>query len=230
MINPMRARERAWAIAARQDSELLDQIQHSTEGPFHIVHPDSFADNLAAFQRVLRERSVAGHVYFGKKANKAGAWLREVARLHGSVDVASIPEFVHALANGIRGENIGVTGAAKSNDLLWLACRHGAIVAIDALDELERAIGLAAETAPLRILLRVLPPTGQDSRFGLSANDLGVALARCADARDHIVMDGFSFHLDGYAVQPRAELASKLIDQCLNLLHIACYGHVNDMP
>ncbi|WFU11479.1 Y4yA family PLP-dependent enzyme (plasmid) [Rhizobium sp. CB3090] len=215
VINSMRAREQAWAIAVRQDIELLSQIHRATDGPFHIIHPESFADNLAAFQDVLRERNVTGHVYFGKKANKAGAWLREVARLRGSVDVASLPEFVHALANGILGEDIGVTGAAKSNDLLWLACRHGATVAIDALDELERAIDIAAETAPLRILLRVLPPTGQNSRFGLNSNDLRVALERCAKARRHLIMDGFSFHLDGYAVEPRAELASILIDQCL---------------
>lgn len=213
--NSMRARERAWAVAARQDSTLLDQITCATDGPFHLVHPESFADNLSGFQRVLQDRNVSGHVYFGKKANKARAWLREVARLGGSVDVASKPEFVDALANGIRGANIGVTGAAKSDELLWLACRHGAIVAIDALDELERAIAIAAETSALRILLRVLPPNSPNSRFGLSPNDLLAALQRCADAKRHIAMEGFSFHLDGYAVEPRAELASALIDRCV---------------
>ncbi len=213
--NSVRARERAWAVAARQDMTLLDQIARVADGPFHLIHPESFADNLLGFQRVLRDRNVLGHVYFGKKANKAGAWLHEVARLDGSVDVASIPEFVDALAHGIRGENIGVTGAAKSNELLWLACRHGAIVAIDALDELERAIAVAAESNTLRILLRVLPPNSPNSRFGLNSDDLLAALQRCADARSHITMDGFSFHLDGYAVEPRAELASALIDRCV---------------
>ncbi|WP_432257318.1 Y4yA family PLP-dependent enzyme [Cupriavidus sp. TMH.W2] len=215
MANSMRARERAWAVAARQDVMLLDQIACATDGPFHLVHPESFADNLSGFQRVLRDRNVSGHVYFGKKANKAGAWLREVARFGGSVDVASVPEFVHALANGVRGENIGVTGAAKRNELLWLACRHDAIVAIDALDELERAIAVASETSALRILLRVLPPNSPNSRFGLNPDDLLAAFQRCADARRHITMDGFSFHLDGYAVEPRAELASALIDRCV---------------
>ncbi|WP_024507765.1 alanine racemase [Bradyrhizobium sp. ARR65] len=211
----MRARERAWAIAVRRDLALLDQISRATNGPFHIIHPASFADNLAAFQQALQRNNVRGHVYFGKKANKAGAWLREVARLRGSVDVASIPEFVHALANGLRGENIGVTGAAKSNELLWLAGRHGATVAIDALDELERAIVVAADPSPLRVLLRVLPPSSPNSRFGLNPADLRAALQRCASARQRLVMDGFSFHLDGYAVEPRAELASTLINHCL---------------
>ncbi|MBC3869334.1 type III PLP-dependent enzyme domain-containing protein [Undibacterium oligocarboniphilum] len=216
--NSMRACERAWAVDARQDIALLDQITRAVDGPFHLVHPESFAGNLSDFQRVLRDRNIAGQVYFGKKANKAGAWLREVARLGGAVDVASKPEFVHALANGIRGEDIGVTGAAKSDDLLWLACRHGAIVAIDALDELERAIAVAAGSNTenvLRILLRVLPPNSPNSRFGLNQDDLLAALQRCADARRHILMDGFSFHLDGYAVAPRAELAAALIDRCV---------------
>ncbi|TCM51143.1 diaminopimelate decarboxylase [Rhizobium sp. PP-F2F-G48] len=211
----MRAKERAWAVAARQDVALLDQIGRAVGGPFHLVHPESFADNLAAFQQVLRDRQVRGAVYFGKKANKAGTWLREVAELDGSVDVASSPEFVHALANGIRGDDIGVTGAAKSDDLLWLSARHSATVAIDALDELERAIVIAERTKALRVLLRVLPPGAPNSRFGLNPSDLRLALQRCADKRQHLVMDGFSFHLDGYAVEPRAQLAFLLIDQCL---------------
>lgn len=211
----MRARERPWAVAARRDAGLLDQIVGAVNGPFHIIHPESFADNLAAFQQVLKNRNATGSVYFGKKANKAGAWLREVARLGGALDAASIPEFVHALANGVRGESIGVTGAAKCNDLLWLANRHGATVAIDAIDELERAIAISKGEQPLRILLRVLPPGNPNSRFGLNPDDLRIALQRCADARNHIVMDGFSFHLDGYAAPPRAELASILIDRCL---------------
>lgn len=214
-VRSMRAYERAWAIAARQDANLLDDIGRATNGPFHLIHPASFVENLLSFQRVLRARRVRGQVYYGKKANKAGAWLRAAAAYDGSVDVASVPELSHALANGIRGERIGVTGAAKSDDLLWLAARQGATVAIDALDELERAIVIAKETVPLRILLRVLAPTNPDSRFGLDPVDLAAAVARCAKASPHLVLDGFSFHLDGYAVDPRAKYASTLIARCL---------------
>jgi diaminopimelate decarboxylase len=214
-VHSLRAYEREWAVTVRQDTGLLTQIAHAVEGPFHLIHPESFAQNLSAFQDVLKRREVQGHVYFGKKANKAGAWVREVAKLSGSVDVASIPEFVHALANGVTGERIGVTGAAKSDELLWLASRHHAIVAIDALDELERAIAIATQSSSLHVLLRVLPPAAQDSRFGLNDRDLGIALRRCAEAKQHIVMEGLSFHLDGYAVRPRAELALALVAKCL---------------
>ncbi|MBB4000712.1 hypothetical protein [Aureimonas pseudogalii] len=114
----LQAREAPWASAARQDEALLDAIAHTVSGPFHLIHPGRFAENLGSFQNALRDHGVAGCVYFGKKANKAGAWLREVARLGEAVDVASVPELAHCLANGIRGEDIGVTGAAKSDELL----------------------------------------------------------------------------------------------------------------
>ena len=214
-LGAMRARERPWAVAARQDADLLDQVAHAMDGPFHLIYPEGFAENLRAFQDVLREEGVDGRVFFGKKANKAGGWLREAARLGGSVDVASLPELVHTLANGVRGEDIGVTGAAKSNELLWLASRHGCLVAIDALDELDRAVAVAEPARVLRILLRVLPPGSPHSRFGLNPADLDAALDRCARHRAVLSMDGFSFHLDGYAVEPRAELAAALVEQCV---------------
>jgi len=207
----LKALEEPWAIEVRRHDTPLTQIANQVSGPFHLIHPATFGKNLQAFQAVLKSQSVNGQVYFGKKANKSSAWLREVARLDGAVDVASVPEFAHALTNGIRGESIGVTGAAKSNELLWLAVRHGATVAIDALDELDRAINIASTTRTLRVLLRVLPDEGSISRFGFNARDLDIAMARCLEARAHIVVDGFSFHLDGYAVAPRAEQAFRTV-------------------
>ncbi|RDI50773.1 diaminopimelate decarboxylase [Nocardia mexicana] len=206
------ALEKPWAQEVRADSELLFDIGHAVGGPFHVVYPEQFADNLRAFQAVLDEHGVRGQVYFGKKANKAGCWLSKVAELGGAVDVASAPELIHALAQGIRGQDIGVTGAAKSDELLWLAVRHGCLVAIDSLDELDRITALARTDGPARILLRVLPPRAPHSRFGLSPGDLEAALVRCAELRQHLEMSGFSFHLDGYAVAPRAELAWELIE------------------
>ncbi|MGJ8513951.1 hypothetical protein [Carnimonas bestiolae] len=204
--------ERDWAVRLRANSALMRQIHAAVNGPFHLVHPATFASNLCAFQRVLTEQRVNGDVYYGKKANKASCWLSEVARMEGCVDVASVPEFVHSLANGIRGDQIGITGAAKSERLLWLAARHGALVAIDALDELERAIRIAADGERINILLRVLPPKAPNSRFGLNQQELEHALKRCLEACELVAMKGFSFHLDGYAVAPRAALAHQLID------------------
>ncbi|MFF3569633.1 alanine racemase [Nocardia jiangxiensis] len=207
------ARQSEWASAVQADPTLLGDIAHAVGGPFHVIDPGRFAANLDAFRAALRAAGVQGRIYFGKKANKAGAWLDECARHDGGVDVASAPELVHALGHGVRGREIVVTGPAKSTELLWLAARHECLIAIDDLDELERLVdvGVAA-----RILLRVLPPTGPNSRFGLDPEQLDRALERCVQVREHITMDGFSFHLDGYLPQPRADLANELIDRCLD--------------
>ncbi|MEV5650657.1 alanine racemase [Nocardia sp. NPDC052254] len=201
-----------WAVTIQSDPVLLGDIAASVRGPFHVIDPDRFAANLTAFRAALRTAGVDGRIYFGKKANKAGAWLDECARHDGGVDVASAPELVHALAHGVRGRDIVVTGPAKSTDLLWLAARHDCLITIDDLDELERLVAVGVRA---RILLRVLPPTGPHSRFGLDPRQLDQAIDRCVQVRDALTMDGFSFHLDGYLPHPRAELADRLIDHCL---------------
>nr|WP_246461828.1 alanine racemase [Nocardia transvalensis] len=190
---------------------MLGDIARAVDGPFHVIDPARFGANLAAFKAVLSAAGVDGQIYYGKKANKAGAWLGECARHDGGVDVASVPELVHALECGVRGEDVVVTGAAKADRLLWLAARHRCLIAVDNLDELER---IAALHIPVRILLRVLPDVNPDSRFGLDRKQVEHALDRCTAESSRISMEGFSFHLDGYEVRPRAELADRLIDLC----------------
>ncbi|MFE9583144.1 alanine racemase [Nocardia sp. NPDC006044] len=208
------ALEQEWQRRVRADRQLLFDIQHAVGGPFHVVYPEQFAENLRSFQSTLAGHGVSGQIYYGKKANKAGCWLPAIADLDGAVDVASEPELVHALANGIRGRDIGVTGAAKTDTLLRLAARHDCVIAIDALDELTRLAEIARDAGPARILLRRLPPDAPHSRFGFSATDLDTAIELCARSRPQIELIGFSFHLDGYAVAPRAELAYDLIQLC----------------
>ncbi|GAB2666804.1 alanine racemase [Nocardia goodfellowii] len=207
------ALEREWQRRVRCEPGFLFDIQHAVGGPFHVVYPRQFERNLRSFQEVLAAHRVSGRVYYGKKANKAGCWLDVIADHDGSVDVASEPELVHALAHGVRGRDIGVTGAAKSAQLLRLAARHDCVVAVDALDELERLAEIAATAGRVRILLRRLPTDAPDSRFGLSGADLDYAVTRCGQLAS-VELIGFSFHLDGYQVRPRAELAYDLITLC----------------
>lgn len=216
------AMEPEWAQRVRADPALLAQIAHTIGGPFHLLRPEMFAVNLAAFTDVLIEAGVAGQVYYGKKANKSSCWLSECARAGAGVDVASVPELVDALAGGVRGADLVVTGAAKVDQLLWLAARHGCLITVDAEDELERVIRLAEEPelgGPVRILLRVLPESDPHSRFGFDPrgtdSELDRALRRCVAARDQVTMHGFSFHLGGYAVAPRAAMAAELLRRCL---------------
>ncbi|WP_024800199.1 diaminopimelate epimerase [Nocardia sp. BMG51109] len=190
------------------DPHLLGDIAEAIGGPFHLMYPDRVGRTIDAFRTVFDQAAVAGAVYYGKKANKAACVVRACAEHGAGVDVASVGELVSALAQGIRGEDLMVTGPAKSGELLWLAARHRALIAIDEPGELDR---LAALGMPARVLLRALPPNSA-SRFGMSGDELELVLARTD--LGPVRIEGFSFHLSGYAPAPRAELAAALLERC----------------
>ncbi len=198
----------AWELELLDDPDLLRDIAYAVGGPFHVMHPERVGRNIDAFRTVFDTAGVDGAIFYGKKANKAACVVRACADHGAGVDVSSAGELSSALANGIRGDEVMVTGPAKSRELLWLAARHGALIAIDEPDELDRLgeLGLAA-----RVLLRVLPP-GSDSRFGLDSCDLDEILHRTDLAP--ITVEGFSFHLSGYDPIARSELAAALIERC----------------
>ncbi|MEV6976563.1 Y4yA family PLP-dependent enzyme [Kitasatospora sp. NPDC093806] len=195
-------------------SGLLPELAHGLGGPFHYLLPERFDANLAAFRAALAEAGVEGRVYYAKKANKASVLMDRCAAAGAGVDVASIGELRDALGHGVRGEDLVVTGPAKSDELLRVAALQGALIAVDAPDELDRLLTLGGPRPP-RLLLRVHPPAQPRSRFGLDEAQLDEALRRCAAAGDAVRMEGFSFHLSGYAVRPRAELAAELVELCL---------------
>jgi diaminopimelate decarboxylase len=193
---------------------LLHELSDAVAGPYHVVFPQQFDTNLSAFRAVLRDCGVEGRVYFAKKANKAATWMRRCAELGAGVDVASIGEVRDALGHGVRGDNLMITGPAKSDELLRLAILQGSLVAVDSEDELDRYIRLAERLGPARLLLRLLPPDQPASRFGMTCAELGRAVDACARAGPVLQLEGFSFHLSGYEVAPRADLAAAAIRYC----------------
>ncbi|MCQ6246221.1 Y4yA family PLP-dependent enzyme [Streptomyces malaysiensis] len=198
-------------------SGLLHELSHAFGGPFHFLLPSRFDANLAAFGAVLEETGVEGRVHYAKKANKAAVWTERCAQHRAGIDVASVGELREALGGGVRGEHIVVTGPAKSADLLRLAVHQSCLIAVDSLDELDLLATLAftGTVRPARTLLRCLPPDQPHSRFGLDPEALETALDRCVRAGDTVRMEGFSFHLSGYASQPRTDLAGRLVEMCL---------------
>ncbi|MFK4111339.1 Y4yA family PLP-dependent enzyme [Streptomyces sp. NPDC002176] len=197
-------------------SGLVSELAHALDGPFHLLLPDAFTANLTALRDALADADVDGFVYYAKKANKAAVFVERAAAGGAGVDVASAAELREALGHGVRGEHLMVTGPAKDPVLLRLAVTHGATIAVEALDELDQVISLAlaGRERPARVMLRVLPDAQPHSRFGMSESELTTALKRCLEAGDAIRMEGFSFHLSGYALQPRADLAARLVEQC----------------
>ncbi|MDX3746465.1 Y4yA family PLP-dependent enzyme [Streptomyces sp. AK08-02] len=192
---------------------LLDELSHGLGGPYHVLFPERFDANAAAFRKVFAKTGVDGRVYYAKKANKAAVYTERAAVTGLGVDVASHGELREALSAGVRGEDLVVTGPAKADRLLRVAVLQGALIAVDALDELDRLIVLADELRrTARVLLRRLPPEQPHSRFGLDDGELETALRRCVDGP--VDMEGFSFHLSGYDIRQRTDLAAELVSLC----------------
>jgi diaminopimelate decarboxylase len=193
---------------------LLHELSDAIAGPYHLVFPEQFDTNLCAFRAALRDCGVEGRVYFAKKANKAATWMRRCAELGAGADVASMGELRDALGHGVRGDNLVITGPAKSDELLRLGILHGSLVAVDSEDELARCIRLAERLGPARLLLRLLPPDQPASRFGMTCAELERAVDSCVAAGPVLRCEGFSFHLSGYSVAQRADLAGVAIRWC----------------
>ncbi|MEU7763903.1 alanine racemase [Nocardia sp. NPDC049190] len=210
---PMPAHLDPWERRLLHDPNLLGDIAFAIGGPFHVMYPARVAHNIREFRSAFEQAGVHGAIYYGKKANKAACVARACAEHGAGVDVASVGELVAALAQGVRGDDLMVTGPAKADELLWLAARHGALVAVDDLGELDRLAGLGSRTWPARVLLRVLPAASA-SRFGMTADEIDSALALLGE-HESVRLEGFSFHLSGYDAVARAELAGELITRCL---------------
>lgn len=196
---------------------MLHELASGFDAPIHLLFPERFARNATAFERTLAEHRVAGRVYYAKKANKARCFVRAAADLGIGVDVASAGEFSDALAAGARGADLGVSGPAKADDLLRLAVRHEALIAIDSLDELARLVVVARHCGRVaRVLLRMEPASASASRFGLSPASLDAALSLCAEQRSAIALEGFSFHLSGYSARARTDQAAIAVRACVS--------------
>lgn len=213
------ARTDDWERRLLADPNLLGDIAFAIGGPFHVMYPSRVTVNINGFHRAFEQAGVDGMVYYGKKANKAACVARACAEHGAGVDVSSIGELNAALSQGIRGDDLMITGPAKSDDLLWLAVRHRALLAVDSLDELHRLAAFTTPATVARVLLRVLP-AGSASRFGMTAEELDQAISVIGASgtidNTSIRLQGFSFHLSGYDAAARAEQADELITRCLD--------------
>ncbi|SHG74225.1 alanine racemase [Pollutimonas bauzanensis] len=197
-------------------SAILSELTDGLGSPLHFVLPQVFRQNVDQFREVFNQHDLDGAVLFAKKANKADCFARAAALMGIGADVASTGELAKALAAGIVGEAIGVSGPEKDDALLALSLQHRCLVAIDSLHELERMACLAHRIGSSgRILLRCRLASQANSRFGLNPAEREAAIGVCLSHSEAIRLQGFSFHLGGYSTEERAQAASQMIDHCL---------------
>lgn len=211
-----------WTDAVTGDARLLRSLSDAFGGPVHLLDPAQFTANTREFATAFDDAAVTGTVYFGKKANKASAFVAEIAGLatddrragrrpRFGIDVAAAGEFRQALAAGVRGMDLLVTGPHKPIDLLTLAVHHDAIVTVDSPAELK-ALADLSRGLQVRIMLRARP-AGSTSRFGMTDDELTFAEKLVNDRQRDITLVGYSFHLSGYNIADRREQAHRLIDR-----------------
>ncbi len=176
-----------WQLAADSDagSRQLREIAAQRGTPFFLLLAAMMQSRTAA----LREAMPAGlQLYYSIKANPNLGVVAEMAQLTDGCDVASAAEIELALAAGVRGEALSMTGPGKSDDDLAAAVAAGALVVLESVDEARRLARLAPGARP-RVALRVNPPFelaaesrmgGGPRKFGVDSEIAGAALRELA--------------------------------------------------
>ena len=159
-------------------------------------------------------------IVYGTKAFANVAIMRLFADVGFGADVSTLGELEFARRAGLRGERIIFHGNNKSDAELAAAARAGALVVLDAAEEVERARAAGVE----RVLLRLTPGVDAEthrsiqtahaeSKFGLDEPQALDALAR---ARQTLEPIGVHVHIGSQLarVDESLEAVDRLVSFC----------------
>ncbi|MGZ4352633.1 MAG: diaminopimelate decarboxylase [Gaiellaceae bacterium] len=166
-------------------------------------------ETLRAQARAYREAAPDALLVYGSKAFPNLALLRLFAEEGFGADATTLGELELARRAGIPGEQIVFHGNNKLDEELRAAAELGALVAVDALDEIERA----AAAGVRRALVRVTPGIEADtheairtahhgSKFGLPPDDALTAVRALQDAG--VEVEGLHVHIGSQLMHLRA--------------------------
>jgi diaminopimelate decarboxylase len=156
--------------------------------PLVVYCRDTVLARARAYARVDPEALVV----YGTKAFPNVALLRLLAAEGLGADVSTLGELEFARRAGLDGERLVFHGNNKSDDELRAAAEAGALVVLDALEEIERAGGAGVRTVLIRLTPGVEAETHhairtahEKSKFGLppgaAVTAVGEALAAGLD-------------------------------------------------
>ncbi|GAA4547784.1 Y4yA family PLP-dependent enzyme [Amycolatopsis samaneae] len=199
-----------------QHRDLLADLLDGLGSPLHVVLPEIFEENITGLRQAFADAGAEVDILFAEKANKAACYVSSAAALGAGADVASTAELVKALAGGVPGHRIGVSGPEKDDTLHALAVQHNCVVAVDSISELRRLAATARLAhRRVRVLLRSRVDSQPGSRFGMADTERDAAVGLCLELAEHVRFQGFSFHLNGYSPEERATAANEMIEHCL---------------
>lgn len=205
-------------------SGKLGLLTELSDAPFHVLCPQQFAQTLSDWHITAKEIGLPFGIRFGKKANKSVHFSREIALsiLRGfdsGIDVASVEEFQSALAAGVLGKNLVVTGPTPNRDLIYLALCHDAVMTLS--NEVDAAsVGGFVDGIDTRNKLRVLfriATASSTTRFGMSTASALDLTARVKRYHANIDIVGVSFHCNGYDLDERITMSHLAIDTLIEM-------------
>ena len=218
---PLRPLISATISSFLESKELVQDLVRSHGSPLNILFPEQLRHNADAFQATFTRHGVRGQVFFAHKCTQSDSLIKHLAGENVSLDVASHGELVHALSSGFAGSRLEATGP-KNAKFLSLCLRHGVVLNVDSMCELEQIIALrermniqAKAKSSVLVRLSALDSQGanglaKSSRFGIPGAQIE-AILDYLEAHPQLNLMGFSFHLDTRSVEERIEA----IEKCL---------------
>jgi diaminopimelate decarboxylase len=158
-------------------------------------------------------------VLYGAKAFPNVALLRLLAAEGLGADVSTLGELEFALRAGVPGERLVFHGNNKSDEELRAAARAGALVVLDALEEIARARASGVTSVLVRLTPDIEAETHHairtahaESKFGLGANDAVAAVGEATDAGLDVL--GLHVHIGSQLVRTSESLLAveRLVD------------------
>lgn len=198
--------------------EKLFELAKLHDGPINLMFPLVIQNNIEQLKEVFNNLDLDYEIYFAHKPTKSKAIIKQVEASGVCIDVASRGELVSALSSGFTGDRIEATGP-KDIDFLSLALKHGVLISIDSLSELQTIIKLKKEMRieQVKILVRFSTLSTSDrviqerpSRFGIDPSSLSEVLDLIKE--HNIELKGFHFHKDGYDMESKAGFIENILD------------------
>jgi diaminopimelate decarboxylase len=174
---------------------------------------------LRAKARAYREAAPDALVVYGTKAFPNVSLMRLLAEEGLGADVSTLGELRFAQQAGIDGDALVVHGNNKNDGELSEAGSAGALVVLDALEEVERATAAGVTRTLVRLTLGVEAKTHEAIRTGQHGSKFGLPPAQALELIDRARPLGLHVHigsqlLDGGAARLTVDRLAEFAARC----------------
>ncbi len=173
--------------------------------------------------RAYRDAAPDALVVYGTKAFPNVSLMRMLGEEGLGADVSTLGELRFAQQAGIDGDGLVVHGNNKDDAELAEAGAAGALVVLDALDEVERARAAGVERTLVRLTLGVEAETHEAIRTGQHGSKFGLPPEQALEVVERARPLGLHVHigsqlLDGGAARLTVDLLAEFAAQCRDRL------------